>query len=315
MVLAFKGDPNDSYQTWKFISYMLPCIYTIMLTFIIRQGVIGKILIIFLLFVGLLSPIRQWTNSINLDDLAVSHEMENTADNPLILNQKNLNLDLRPYYESMAMAVVLQAPQIYINSPQYFPLKQNPDACTLIRRDNLKYLLSKPINSTYALVPSQTSKCALTGLKISYLPTAYGKTIYFSKGSEGTKSLISGWSTPESWGTWSDGNNATIGIVLPQLKKTEITLKINGSAHIPMKSEILEVKYFVNGKKVQDKNFVKENISSETILKFPSTLVDKDSVVLLEFRIKNATSPKNDGISQDPRKIGFGISSLEVENE
>ena len=42
-----------------------------------------------------------------------------------------------------------------------------------------------------------------------------GTDILFSAGSSGTISLLSGWSTPEAWGTWTDGKNSHLIVPLP----------------------------------------------------------------------------------------------------
>ena len=238
--------------------------------------------------------------------------MQEVAQHPLIKAQKNLNLDLKPYYESMAMAVILQSQNISINSQQYFPITQNPDACTLIRRDNRNYLKAKPINTVYSLVPSQSNSCQIKDLNLTYSQTTFGVKYFFSKGSNGITQLIDGWASPEPWGTWSDGTSAKLGVILPQDNKPEVTILIKGNVHIPLKAKELKIEYFINGKTLLEKTFTQENISSDTLLKFPAEWVEKNRVVLIEFKIINPVSPKDDGLSPDPRAIGFGIVSLEI---
>jgi hypothetical protein len=312
IVLIIKRDPINSYQTWKLMSYFLPLVYPVILASVINRKFLGKAATAILLCAGLIAPTLQWQTASALDDLAVSREMQEVAQHPLIKAQKNLNLDLKPYYESMAMAVILQSQNISINSQQYFPITQNPDACTLIRRDNRNYLKAKPINTVYSLVPSQSNSCQIKDLNLTYSQTTFGVKYFFSKGSNGITQLIDGWASPEPWGTWSDGTSAKLGVILPQDNKPEVTILIKGNVHIPLKAKELKIEYFINGKILLEKTFTQENISSDTLLKFPAEWVEKNRVVLIEFKIMDPVSPKDDGLSPDPRAIGFGIVSLEI---
>lgn len=56
--------------------------------------------------------------------------------------------------------------------------------------------------------------------------------IRFQAGAGGDRHLLSGWSTPESWGTWNDGHSAVLALRLPAAEPGPRTLEIDVSAHV-----------------------------------------------------------------------------------
>ena len=45
-------------------------------------------------------------------------------------------------------------------------------------------------------------------------PVALNTPLHFAKDGNGTKCLLSGWSHPEAWGVWSDGDHASLLVPL-----------------------------------------------------------------------------------------------------
>jgi hypothetical protein len=312
-IIVIKRDPADSYQSWKLLSYFFPIVYSVTLAFVLSQHQAGKILGSLLLACGLAAPFFQWSAVQKIQDMAVSANMIEVSKNPQIQRLTNLNLDLRPYFESMAMAEVIQKPKIFINSQQYFPLKQDPSACTLIRSDNRRYVKALPINKEYSLVPAQNGNCKLQNADFTWVEATSGSLYTFSSGSNGTSLLVSGWSSPEPWGTWTDGKTAKISFRVRSRSRNYMKLTIQGNEHLPKISKSLKIEYYLNNSKIGLKEFSNLNVGSDTVFTVTDKILLQSSLYTLTFKIINPVSPLSDHLSGDSRELGFGITGLKID--
>lgn len=114
-----------------------------------------------------------------------------------------------------------------------------------------------------------------------------------------------GWSSLEDWGFWSNTN------------KTELSLK---SINIDATEKI---KLVINGHVFSDGNFsqkvivkhkgVKQMYESTSRISIPLTINSADlQNTVIYFELPDAISPKEMGLSNDSRKLGLGISSIEL---
>lgn len=120
--------------------------------------------------------------------------------------------------------------------------------------------------------------------------------------------LSYGWSTPEGWGVWSDGNEAEIAFPVDYLIK-EVHLK--GKAFVP---NGISQKIQIN---INDITLSTETLNSfennSIIIKIPLDLSKKISelgVLRLKIYFPDAVSPIDVGLSGDGRKLGFGLQSV-----
>jgi hypothetical protein len=113
-----------------------------------------------------------------------------------------------------------------------------------------------------------------------------------------------GWSNPETWGTWSDGEKARIAMLLPEDKNLHsLTLEaitITSPKHPEQKIEIL-----VNGAKQKDVLLSGKEVQKINI-PVPK-LHQHDGYLLIEFHFPDRKSPKELGQGVDERKLGLGI--------
>jgi hypothetical protein len=72
------------------------------------------------------------------------------------------------------------------------------------------------------------------------------KTVSFASKGEGEKYLLYGWSTPEKWGTWSDGDSSGISLKLAKNIDRDLVLRIHAHAFISEKHHKQEVAVLVN---------------------------------------------------------------------
>jgi hypothetical protein len=120
--------------------------------------------------------------------------------------------------------------------------------------------------------------------------------------------LCGSWSKSENWGTWSDGSLVKIYVPItnPNVKVITITLQA-----------------FVNGKHPEQKiEFTSDgqNFKSLALSVFSGNQIDipvsvamrKDGYALVEFKLLNPVSPKSLGLGDDARKLGIGLTKLEI---
>lgn len=129
--------------------------------------------------------------------------------------------------------------------------------------------------------------------------------------------LVSGWGRPEDWGVWSVGQHAAIEFSLREDPDTARDLEISllFRAFLPKGHPRLEV-----GVKVND--VVYPDLVVDPRAGFPlryrlwlpgDRLRATGGRVRMELHVRNPVSPKEAGISNDPRELGLGLLEMTVE--
>jgi hypothetical protein len=137
--------------------------------------------------------------------------------------------------------------------------------------------------------------------------------ISFMSNGSGRKYWLYGWSSPEPWGTWSDGNTALVLLALSCTPKNDLELLIDGHAFLAGKHPSQEVDILVNGHHVAILKYDLQSNSGVSVIMIPKALaLEKNGQLMIEFNIKNPISPAELGLSNDSRKVGLGIVSLEL---
>lgn len=133
------------------------------------------------------------------------------------------------------------------------------------------------------------------------------KPIYFSKfNNQRSPFLIEGWSSSESWGTWSDGSSALILLPLP--KETVHQLIVKMKPFIGSRQERQKIDIYINNilvKVVELSNAA----SDEIVVNLPKNIAPQE-VIELKFNIAKPISPFELGMSADRRKLGLGIETI-----
>jgi hypothetical protein len=124
---------------------------------------------------------------------------------------------------------------------------------------------------------------------------------------------LAGWSVPESWGIWSEGETATVILDLAEKPTANFRLEIlcrgAGCEHIPMSF----VGVRINGRQLDRWEFNFPDTFKEShwrVIQVPAELV-ASSRVELQFLIESPMSPRLWG-REDSRLIGIGLSALRV---
>ncbi len=113
---------------------------------------------------------------------------------------------------------------------------------------------------------------------------------------------VTGFSTPERWGTWSEGAVVEIRFARPLPRSFDLVLRLGtafgGNRNLPIKVHAGE----------REQSFVVDREPYETTLNFR----DIGEATTLSFAIPRPESPMERGEGNDPRKLGIGFVSLLV---
>jgi hypothetical protein len=130
-----KGDWGH-YQNWKLITYFMPVFLIVFYTSLTSQKSFFFKAITFLLIVLQFSvPWVSWKDMIS--GRIPSNVLTRDQLQPSIINTsrfgriKDINVSMPSWFETMAMANILDTEHIYLNSNSYIPPMKNPNICTL----------------------------------------------------------------------------------------------------------------------------------------------------------------------------------------
>lgn len=144
--------------------------------------------------------------------------------------------------------------------------------------------------------------------------TPLGQQVAFANGSTGVGWLLSGWSRPESWGTWSDGNQAVLSIdprAMPQ-SASGLTLRLFAKILVNSTHPVQKVKVVVDGETVA--RYVGRFPATRLTMDIPigSQLLHSPHPVKIAFSLPNATSPAAIGINRDGRQLAIGLVAAQL---
>lgn len=189
-----------------------------------------------------------------------------------------------------------------------------------IHAQKKKYLLDdiyefKHINDTKE-APSRNSlsKINLSLLKNNKQYKYNGKQLSFKSSQLGNNYLISGWTTPDSWGSWSVGDRALLRLDIANTINKDVDLEILSHAYLAKYHPYQNVDIYVNGNYIQLLKYTGKFNYGIRKLKIPKNVLEKSNGhLLIEFHNKNPMSPSDLGLSSDYRKFGIGLISIKLE--
>jgi hypothetical protein len=126
---------------------------------------------------------------------------------------------------------------------------------------------------------------------------------------------INGFSGPEKWGAWTDGNEASITIPLAVIPKSDILLKIKSSLNqiesCPHREAYVDI--LVNDVVIAETIMTHGFLPVEHNFIIPLYVIERSDLLSIKFNIKNPLSPKEVYGSRDSRRLGIGIWSIHLE--
>jgi len=147
-------------------------------------------------------------------------------------------------------------------------------------------------------------------------PTLVGEKIIFSRGGNGLQYLVGlmgeetyltnwGWTFPEAWGVWSDGNKSKILLPIPVGGAS--SLIFDARALVSESHPLQKIEININGVLYKQLNLTK---GDQNRIEIPITQSYKNQGFLnIEFKFLNAVRPKAVGIGDDERMITLGLMS------
>jgi hypothetical protein len=126
--------------------------------------------------------------------------------------------------------------------------------------------------------------------------------------------IMWGWSSPEEWGTWSDGHSSGVALRLASSPETDMFLSIESRAFVNDKHPIQEVEVVVNDRPLERLTYTAAALARVRVVRIPQALIAQDDGnLLIQFKIENAKSPAELGLSGDIRQLGLGLVSLRLD--
>lgn len=126
-----------------------------------------------------------------------------------------------------------------------------------------------------------------------------------------SRQLVSGWSSAESWGTWSQGRQAQIDLrVTPQAR----LIVLDVVAFVPPDHPAQRVVISLNGEQVLVTRLTQQQ---DNQLQIPISAairqrLAEDDRLTLELQLPDAISPEQLGLNDDSRVMGLGLKRLTV---
>ena len=167
--------------------------------------------------------------------------------------------------------------------------------------NELIYEINSGNNKIISVYKNLKSYSQLAGFSV-------GDVISFAKGDSGTQLLGSGWSYPEDWGVWSDGDFSSLTVPLQIPKPTQISLVLKAFTPAPT----LKQKFEYCTSEHQCKSIELGDSRKHTIAINISDAQINNSFSLL-LKIKLPYRPKEYFENDDDRKIGVGLIEILLE--
>ena len=134
----------------------------------------------------------------------------------------------------------------------------------------------------------------------------------FNTMSDGPRLLLKGWSKPEHWGTWTNGPRANLNWSLDRQPTTDIRVLVKGYIY-PRDANIRQaIQVLVNDKPV---TVIERNHEGDIYggnFDIPRSVALSRDPMRIEFVVENPMSPLSLGDSDDARKLGLGLESIEL---
>jgi hypothetical protein len=312
MLILLRDLPLTNYTNWKLISYIAPLFLVIIVGYLIElRRILGAILILFSAVLAV-TPTLDWMLTFRNNTGSVTRDMQNLSSSKILEQYSKINIDVNPYFETMAISSIVSTSKVNLVNPNYYFQSQNVSACTIVRRDNRKYGTFVNLNKTYGLTQSIDETCGF--FVHPHTPSfEVPSEIDFSLGGNGEPVLVDGWSVPESWGVWSEGSKSLLRFKLTPKTESGFMLTLNGfTFDVPDKNQQVDVS--INGKffmRIDESSKLKEDNFKLLIPK--DLIIKQDNRIEVSLKVSSPTSPQELGMSNDKRMLGFGLVSITLE--
>ena len=135
-----------------------------------------------------------------------------------------------------------------------------------------------------------------------------GSAVSFAAGKPGSNYLISGWSVPEGWGTWTDGLTSIIGFYLGDSPDGDCDLILKSQSFYKPERQV----YFaINDSDRNQYIFASAHEWENVVLENASKYL-KRGLNLIKIQNNDVHSPYELNLSEDRRALGIGVEGFEI---
>ena len=156
---------SDAYQTWKLLGHTLPLALTMLLPalsfFVVRNIAVGGLALAAIFGSVSMSMPQTWGPTLQQSESQgwTTPGMVELADPSEISAIRRLNVRLDPYFETMAVSLMVGSERVAMNSQTYAPPQVLSGACTLTRQELItagEHIL-RELSGGYAIVSEAPS--------------------------------------------------------------------------------------------------------------------------------------------------------------
>lgn len=140
-------------------------------------------------------------------------------------------------------------------------------------------------------------------------PLKIGKKLPTNLAGPGAAYLSRGWSSPEAWGTWSDGDTAEI--VLPASGNVR-SVRIEAGALVTPEHPKQNVVVKINGTEVLTVSLT-NRLENLIDISFPEAILEKSAAlgwIRIQLLFPDAVRPKDIGVGDDDRRLALSLLSI-----
>ena len=140
----------------------------------------------------------------------------------------------------------------------------------------------------------------------------WGAVINFGNNGNAKHFKLDGWAKAEEVFTWTVGHEASLRIPIYFPDSSHITLKAIMSGFIkPGKADQQVVYVMVNGTELERWVFETPGFQGKDLV-IPSEILLESGALCITFRMPDAVSPYQTGLSDDERRLGIAVQSIEL---
>lgn len=211
-------------------------------------------------------------------------------------------IDVSSYSQRMAAAIFVKHKPIFFGGPTNYGPETTPRA---LPEGNIA-VLREACRSHHAARSYEVVNLPASQIKTRKIPLP----LTVSYAGEDNKCLqISGFSSVEAWGRWTDGNSASIGALCEcDLSKQKIKMVLKAGTYlIPGKLDRQRAIFRINGSAPQERVLNSMDINDIELDVPPAD--ENPSLLDIKIELPDAASPTIAGAA-DPRVLGLSIASI-----
>ena len=155
---------------------------------------------------------------------------------------------------------------------------------------------------------------ALLWMGMERPPYASGGVIGFDTGENSGPYLEHGWSSPDAQGTWTLSPEAELVLNLDWVPAAPALLTVDADAFTPPQQPVLDTTVVVNGTAVGQWRFAAGEVRHPRTLLVPAEVLKLRAPLHLVFRFADPKSPRELGLSWDPRLLGLFVHTVRLDD-